>query len=176
MPQQLPKEWKTERSIIQDSVETDVPELQKVYDERAYIGELTGYDDPRENPMLAEFRHETLPPDGRAELHRVQSIFEKQTKEFVGYLICYHGFPDHETLWIAVLAIRPTFQRQKLGKEVIDALSIETKKLGTFHRMGISIGTGNEPAMKFWSSCGFTQIVKTIDHGEHKEEWRVKPL
>ncbi len=175
-PRLLPKEWKTERLIIRDSLKEEIPELQKIYDECAYIGELTGYHDERENPILMEFNHETLPPDGKPELHRLQTILEKKTGELVGYFIPYHGYPDPETLWIAVLAIRPSFQRQKFGKEVVQELSLEAKKLGTFRRMGIAVGVGNDPAMKFWSGCGFTDVLKIEDHGTHSDQWIVKLL
>lgn len=167
----LPKDWKSERLIIRDALSSELSELQKIYDECAYIGALTGYHDQRENPILMEFNHETLPPHGKPELHRLQSILLQETKELVGYFIPYHGWPDPETFWIAVLAIRPSFQRQQLGKEVVDALGKEVRKLGTYSRMGISVGVGNDPAMKFWEKCEFTEILKKIDYGTHGEVW-----
>lgn len=172
--QLLPKEWETARLIIREALKKEIPELQKIYDECAYIGEMTGYNDERENPMLSEYNHETLPPDGKPELHRLQSILEKKKKQLVGYLISYHGFPDPQTFWIAVLAIRPSCQRQKYGQEVMNELSENVKKLSTFHRMGISVGVGNDPAINFWSACGFTKVIKVENHGTHSEQWIVK--
>ncbi len=175
-PRLLPTSWKTERLIVRDAVEKEIPELQKVYDECAYIEELTGYSDDRPDPMLAEFRGELLPPDGKKELHRLQPIVETASGNIAGYLISYHGYPDHETFWIAAFAIRPAFQRQKFGKEAIERLTKEVTDLGTFRRMGISVGKGNDPAMKFWSSCGFTDVIKTQDHGTHAEVWILKAI
>ncbi len=171
----LQKEWRTKRLTIHDAIEHEVSELQKIYDECGYIGQLTGYEDPRENPMQAEFNHETLPPNGKPDMHRVQTIVETSTKKIVGYLIFYHGFPDPATFWIAVLAIRPTFQRQKLGNEVMSSLADNVKLLGYEH-MGISVGVGNGPALKFWSSCGFTDILKTEQHDGYAERWIIKHL
>lgn len=176
VPAMLPKEWKTERLIIRDAIEEEIPELQKIYDECAYIGELTGYHDDQKDPMLAEFRQELLPPNGKKELHRLQPILEANTGQMIGYLISYHGFPDPDTFWIAAFAVRPAFQRQKFGKEVIDALTKRVKELGCYSSMGIGVGVGNDPAMKFWSECGFTDVIKTEDHGTHKDQWIVKKL
>lgn len=175
-PRLLPSEWKTERLVIRNSIKEEIPELQKIYDECAYIGELTGFHDDQKDPMLAEFRRELLPPKGKKELHRLQTIMEAATGDIVGYLISYHGYPDHGTFWIASFAIRPAFQRQKLGKEVIDALTKQAEELHSYSAMGIAIGVGNDPAMKFWSSCGFIDVIKTEDHGTHSDEWRMKKL
>lgn len=173
---QLPEIWKTERLMVRNAMEGDLAELRKVYDECAYIGELTGYHDDAPDPMLAEFRRELLPPNGKKELHRLQTIFASGTQDVIAYLISYHGFTDHETFWIAAFAVRPAFQRQKFGQEVIGSLTKQVEELGSYAKMGIAVGVGNDPAMKFWSGCGFTEIIKTEDHGTHKDEWRVKRL
>lgn len=172
----IPKEWKTERLIIRDSQQSEADELQKIYDECAYIGDLTGYHDERKNPIQDELDHVALPPNGKPELHRIQSILEKKTKGMIGYLIVYHGFPDPDTFWIALFAIRPTFHRQKFGTELILALTEEAKMLGTYERLGLGVGVGNDAAMQFWSSCGFTDVIKIENHGTHTDEWRVKQL
>ncbi|TSC57592.1 MAG: hypothetical protein Greene041619_1108 [Candidatus Peregrinibacteria bacterium Greene0416_19] len=173
---QLPMLWKTERLTVRNATEEDLPELRKVYDECAYIGELTGYHDDAKDPMLAEFRRELLPPNGKKELHRLQTIFASGTQDVVAYLISYHGFPDHEIFWIAAFAVRPAFQRQKFGREVIGSLTKQVEELGGYSRMGIAVGVGNDPAMKFWSTCGFTDVIKTEDHGTHADQWIVKQL
>lgn len=172
----LPKRWNTERLDIQDTHLNEIPELQNIYDECAYIGKLTGYDDPTENPMLAEYERKRLPPGGKAEFYRLQSIFTKENHAPIGYLITYQGFPDPETFWITVLAIRPALQRQRLGMELLRGLEKEALELGTYKRIGISLGVGNEPARQFWTACGFTEVLKMLDHGTHAEQWRVKPL
>ncbi len=174
--QQLPSAWKSERLMVRDAIEKDLPELRKVYDECSYIGELTGYHDESKDPMLAEFRGEALPPNGKRELQRLQSILESRTQDIIGYLVSYHGFPDHETFWIAALAIRPEFQRQKFGNEVISSLAKHIEELGGYSKMGIAVGVGNDPAMKFWSTCGFTEVIKTEDFGAYATTWIVKKL
>ncbi len=158
---QLPNEWNTKRLFIRDTLKDEVPELQKIYDECAYIGEWTGYDNPRKDPMMSEYKHKTLPPDGKKELHRLQTIMENISGQIIGYLISYHGFPDPKTFWIAVLAIRPSFQRKKFGKEVVKELEQRIVSLRSYDRMGTSVGLGNEPALRFWSASGFTETLKT---------------
>ena len=173
---QLPEIWKSERLIVRNATEKDLPELRKVYDECAYIGELTGYHDDSPDPILAEFRRELLPPNGKKELHRLQTIFAAGTQDVVAYLISYHGFPNHETFWSASFAVRPDCQRQKFGQEVIGTLTKKVEELGGYSKMGIAVGVGNDPAIKFWSTCGFTEVIKTEDHGTHAAQWIVKSL
>ena len=161
---------------MSDAEEKDLPELRKIYAECSYMEKLTGYKDDVEDPILAEFRGELLPPNGKKEFQRLQTIIESISGDTVGYLVLYHGYPDAKTFWIGLLSIRPTFQRKKFGQEVIGGLIKEIEKLGNYSQIGIGIGVGNDPAMKFWTSCGFTEIIKTKDHGTHTDQWRVKRL
>ncbi len=72
--------------------------------------------------------------------------------------------------------IRPTFQRQKFGKEVIDALSHLVGELGTYSKIGIGVLVGNDAGLKFWASCGFMNKTQTHDHGTHVTEWIMKEV
>lgn len=172
----LPSSWSTQRLQVRDATEEDVTALQVVYDACAYIHEWIGDHDDRENPMLMEVRGETLPPNGRRELQRVQAVIEKASNKIIGYMIVYHGYPDPDTFWIALLGIDPKIHRTGIGREIIGELESQVRALGTYTHMGLGIGVGNDPAMKFWSSCGFTNVIRVQDHGTHKDEWRMKPL
>ena len=172
----LPAVWKTERLTIRDAEERDLPELRAVHSECAYVDELTGFSEEGKDPTLLEFRGESLPPNGRKELQRFQAILETASGAIVGHLITYHGFPTDNTFWIGSFMIRPAYQRQKFGKEVMDALTMLIKGLSAYSAMGVGILVGNDVGMKFWESCGFTNLVKTDDHGTHVTKWIMKPL
>lgn len=176
MPRLLPAIWKTQRLTIRDAEERDLPELRAVLGECAYVDELTGFREEVADPTLREFRGESLPPNGKKGLQRFQAILETTSGVIVGHLITYHGFPDADTFWIGSFMIRPAFQRQKFGKEVMDALAILVEELGTYSAMGIGVLVGNEVGMKFWESCGFTNLVKTDDHGTHVTKWIMKEI
>lgn len=175
-PRLLPSKWKTERLTIRDVEERDLPELRAVHAECAYVDKLTGFREEAEDPTLHEFRGKSLPPNGKKELFRFQTIVEIASDAIVGHLITYHGFPDSDTFWIGSFMIRPAFQRQKFGKEVMNALSTLIAELGTYSKMGIGVLMGNDVGMKFWESCGFTDHVKTEDHETHVTKWITKKV
>lgn len=175
-PRQIPALWQSERLTVRDATEEDLPELRKAYEECSYIEDWIGNHDESEDPMLREFLGESLPPEGKKELQRLQTILDSSSGAIIGYFAFYHGYPDSETFWIGCLAIRPAFQRQKFGKEVIASLIENVKSLGNFSRVGIGVGVGNDPAMKFWESCGFTDLIKTEDHGAYVIKWIVRTL
>ena len=176
LPRLLPSSWNTERLLVRDATESDVPALQRIYDACAYIQDWIGNHDKRENPMLSEVRGESLPPDGHKELQRVQAIIDKTSNEMLGYIIVYHGYPDPDTFWIALFGIHPSVQRKGFGKEVINGLGTQVETLGTYTRMGLGIGVGNDPAMSFWKNCGFTEVIHKEDHGTYVDIWVVKRL
>ena len=109
--------------------------------------------------MLNEFEYKHLPPDGKPELHRLQSIRLKDSNEVIGYIVLYHDFPNANTLWIAVLAIHTDYQKNRYGQEVINQLIKEAQNLG-YNEIGISVGIKNWPALRFWIQAGFTQVIK----------------
>lgn len=138
--------------------------------------DLIGNHEEAEDPILEEFSGERLPPGGKKELHRLQTMCETASGDIIGYLISYHGYPDRETFWIACLAVRPAFQRRKFGREIVERLIEKVKELGRYSKIGIGVGVGNDPAMKFWSSCGFTNVIKTVKHEKHSDVWIVMSL
>lgn len=175
-PRLLPSIWKTARLTARDAEEPDLPALRAVLEECSYVDKLTGFREENEDPTLREFRGESLPPNGKKELQRFQAIVETSSGAIMGHLITYHGFPNNDTFWIVSCMIRPAFQRQKFGKEFMDALTALVEELGTYSAMGIGVLVGNDVGIKFWESCGFTNHVKTDDHGTHVTKWIMKPL
>ena len=176
IPRLLPTRWKTERLTIRNAEEGDLPELRAVHTECAYVDELTGFREEDPDPTLREFRGESLPPNGKKELQSFQIILETASGAVVGHLITYHGFPDRETFWIGSFMIRPAFQRQKFGKEIIAALTTIVDELCTYSAMGIGVLIGNDAGKKFWESCGFANHIKTEDHGTYVTQWILKSL
>jgi len=156
---QTPSTWSSTNLIVGDATENEIEELQKVYDNCSYIGEWTGLESKNEHPMVAEFGHKNLPPNGIAENHRLQSIKLKENNKIVGYFVLYHGFPEEKTFWIAVLAIHTDYQGKKFGQEVVKQLVEEVKKLKSYKNIGLTVGIKNWPAIRFWFGAGFNKIL-----------------
>lgn len=156
---QISNSWHTDRLIVEDTMETEIEELEGIYKNCGYIGQWTGLESKEEYPMRLEFEHKNLPPDGQKELHRLQSIKLKDSGKIIGYLILYHGFPDERTFWIAVMAIHTDYQGKKFGQEAVAGLIKEIKQLEIYRRMGLTVGVKNWPALRFWINTGFNTII-----------------
>lgn len=158
---QIPARWVTSNLTIEDSTMDDARTLEEIHDDCAYIVEWTGKDDGQTaaEAIRGELTHEHLPPDGKKELHRIQSIRSKEMHEIIGYLVLYHGFPDRETLWIALLAIAKRHQGKKMGQEIASKLAAHAKTL-RFHALGAGVSVKNWPALRFWIQAGFTRILQ----------------
>jgi ribosomal protein S18 acetylase RimI-like enzyme len=157
----LPSSWETERVRVADATDGDLPDLRRVHDETSYISEWTGYKSESADPMAGELRHEHLPPNGKADRHRVQTLREKVSGEAVGFLVYYHGYPEDSVLWLATLAVAPGFQRTGLGAEVVRGFRAEATAAG-FDRIGLAVSIKNWPALRFWIACGFDRAVKLV--------------
>jgi diamine N-acetyltransferase len=168
---QLPSKWETEHLVIMDSEKSELPELQAVFDNCAYIGDWTGMEAEDEgNYMEGELEHKHVPEGRSAEYHKVQSIRSKEDGKMVGYFIFYHGYPDDKTLWLSVMAVHTEYQGKRLGQEAIDGLTGEAKKLGGYERLALTVGIKNWPAIRFWVNNGFTEIIKINGDKIHSEK------
>jgi diamine N-acetyltransferase len=160
MKNQIPNKWETTNLLIQDAESSEVSALQAIYDNCAYIGDWTGAEGGGKNYMQEEFDKKHLPPEGKADLHRLQAIKLKSDNKIIGYTVLYHGFPDEQTIWIAILAIHTDYQGQHFGREIATALKEESQKLDDYTRLGLTVGIKNWPALRFWINTGFTTILK----------------
>jgi diamine N-acetyltransferase len=170
MNNQVPNRWETKNLLIQDATVSEISDLQAVYDNCAYIGEWTGAEGEDAGYMQAEFEKKHLPPEGKPDLHRLQSIKLKSNGKIVGYTVLYHGFPDEQTLWIAILAIHTDYQGKRFGQEIVTALLDEARKLEVYTRLGLTVGIKNWSALRFWINAGFTTILKLNGDKIYSEE------
>lgn len=170
MKNQIPSKWETANLLIEDAQQSDIEELQSVYDNCAYIGEWTGAEGEDKEYMQQEFEHKHLPSEGKAELHRLQSIKLKSDNKIMGYTVLYHGFPDEQTLWIAILAIHTDYQSKQFGRELVSVLVEEAKKLESCTRIGLTVGIKNWPAIRFWVNNGFTNILRFTGDKVHSDK------
>jgi ribosomal protein S18 acetylase RimI-like enzyme len=168
----LPRAWETPRLAIEDSTRDEVPGLQEVCDACRYIEEWSGWK-AEEHPgetMLSVFTDGELPPNGSKELFRLQSIRLRDTRQLIGFLEAYHGFPTPDTFWILYLAIHPRAQGQGYGQELVRALSQVLKRTGTYARIRLIVDLKNWPALRFWVQSGFDRIVNVQGDKVHSAE------
>ena len=180
-PPQLPSSWHSKRLSVTDSTVAELDDLQTIYDACAYIGEWCGPDTTiKGTEMRDALAHKNLPPHGKKNAHRVQTI-RTENETIIGYLLLYHGFPDTRTFWIATLAIHPVHQKKQYGKEVIEGLTHEIQILKKYAYIGGCVGIKNWPALRFWIQNGFNKILKfdgdtTYAADAFAELWLVKEI
>lgn len=166
---QMPSVWKTKDLVIRDAIEEELPALEKIAIDCGYIEQWTGLKYEK-GDMLKEFRGQVLPPNGKKERNRTQTIASKKTNKPVGYVIFYHGYPKKDVMWIGALMISPKHQGKKYGQQLVTQFAKEAKKLRGFSSIGIGVAVKNWPAMRFWIANGFTRIIKIKGDKTHAEK------
>jgi L-amino acid N-acyltransferase YncA len=169
---QLPHDWETQRLKVTDSTLDDVPELQQIYDACPSIWGWTDGETRDEAPgqMRSALTEGVLPPNGREEYFRLQSIRLRDTGRLIGFLAVYHGFPGADTLWVNVLAFHPHFQGKAYGKELMQRLGDTVKGLVPYTRMRTCVNLKNWPSLRLCVGQGFDKIVHISGDKVHSAE------
>lgn len=150
--------WSTSRLYITDTAAKDIPHLQLALNTIQDTLRLEGKTDADPEEMQTIFTYGDLPPGGRKECYRLQSISLRQSRELIGFISLYHGFPEPETLYIASLSIQMDRQNHLYGTELIAQLPQLPGLAGyTKHRVVVSVR--NWRALKFWVQNGFNTLV-----------------
>lgn len=166
---QMPSSWRTKNLLIRDAELADIQTMEKIAQKCSYIEQWTGLKYEK-GEMLKEFQGEILPPKGKKHLNRLQIITLRKSKEAIGYVSMYHGYPEKKTAWIGALMILPKHQGKKYGQQFVTQFSKEAKKLKGFSSVGIGVAVKNWPAMRFWIANGFTEILKIKGDKTHGEK------
>ncbi|WP_339236756.1 GNAT family N-acetyltransferase [Paenibacillus sp. FSL R5-0517] len=165
---QLPVEWNSDRLLISDVKESDIPELQSIYDTSRYMHQWDG----REHDLdyvkkCVQEGH--LPPEGRMENYRIQSIRTAEDDRNIGLLSVYHGYPSDDSLYLEFLYIQSEIQKQGYGQELIQALTLHCSEL-SYKEIRINVALKNWPALRFWIKSGFNQISGIYGDFEHSND------
>ena len=155
----IPKKWDTERLILSDTVGSDMKGLQAVYED--HFKETWVRKGLKMEPdyMKKYIAKPELPPKGKKEDQRLQTIRLKKDKSIIGYLDVYHGYPKKDIFWIGDLFLIANAQGKKYGQEAIEGLIGEVNKLKTYHYMRCNVALKNWSGIRFWNKMGFSKIV-----------------
>lgn len=155
----LPEKWETERLILSNTLITDAPKLQKVYEDH--------FDEEwhkPENKMLSNYMKKyildpELPPGGKSENQKLQTVRLKENGNIIGYLDFYHGWPNKEIFWLADLFLLFGQQGKSYGEELVQALIEQVRKIGNYNSMRCNVSLKNWPGIRFWFKNGFSKII-----------------
>jgi ribosomal protein S18 acetylase RimI-like enzyme len=157
----LPFVWQTARLSVRDSVLDDLPELEAVADTCLYVNEWTGW--RAEEHAGESLRNAVIdglpPPNGSKELYRMQTIRLRDTERAIGFVACYHGWPEPDTFYITEVMIDAQFQGQGYGRELARGLTDAVVRLGAYRRICLLAALKNWPALRFWMRAGYDRMV-----------------
>ena len=158
----IPGSWETKRLIVKDSNLEEVEELQAIDD---IVPQTRGWsrkegEELAENPILATLKEGALPPNGRGERFRMQSIRTRDTHRLIGFLTVYHGFPSEEVLWITTLTLHPDDQGKGYGGELINELVEVVGDLGSYSKIQTFVPLLNWPSLRLCMKVGFNKMVR----------------
>ncbi|NUU77633.1 GNAT family N-acetyltransferase [Paenibacillus xylanilyticus] len=164
---QLPAEWKSDRLVISNVQEFEIPELQSICDSSRYLQQWDGREhDP--DYVKKCFEEGNLPPGGMLENYRIQSIRTAKDHRKIGLLSLYHGYPSADSVYLEFIYIQSEIQKQGYGQEMIHALTHNLSELG-YKEIRINVALKNWPALRFWIKSGFDQISGIYGDLEHSD-------
>lgn len=144
----------------------DVVEMVSVYLACSYLEEWTGQ--PHTASAVADMlMGRDLPPGGQSEYNLCLAARVRETGMLAGFAQCYTAWPGENSFWIGLFLIDPELQGYVYGREFIDAILNECRKLG-YEKAGLGVYLGNQKAVKFWYQNGFRRISAVRTEGEGK--------
>ncbi|MDR3584842.1 MAG: GNAT family N-acetyltransferase [Desulfosporosinus sp.] len=151
--------WETERMIIRDANLQDVCRLQEIYMQSRSTEGWTRDEEFTSEYILNAVNNGNLPPNGLKEFYRIQIITHKNSSEIMGFIECYHGYPDKEVLYIGTLLLSEDYRNNGYGQEVMNKLFKQALEL-RFQQARLGVTLKNWQGIYFWTKLGFNRIIK----------------
>lgn len=117
-----------------------------------------------ESYLIDTINNASLPPipEAREDHFGIYLITDSTKNDLpIGLLELYFGYPDPETLWIALFIVDEKHRRNHYGYESVQAMKDFAKSLGATH-LGIGVSLKNWRGMHFWHAVGFNSITKVV--------------
>jgi ribosomal protein S18 acetylase RimI-like enzyme len=136
----------------------DAPEVEAVY---AANRELLVLLDRENDPALLAHRfaeRRNLPPKGYASRLHNLLLCDAASKDVLGILGVYAGYPRADVAYVGELFLHTSFQGVGLGREAY--LSLEALlRQGPMSSVRVGVGLRNWNALRFWIRLGFSQVT-----------------
>ncbi len=156
--------WNSRRLTISNLKENEIPRVQDLYETSKYMNQWDGQSYNPEHIKDCFFKG-NLPPDGKIENYRIQTIRNQEDQKIIGILSVYHGYPSADSVYLEFLYIDKDIQKQGFGQEVINQFIEVTAALG-YKEIRINVALKNWPALKFWIKSGFNHASGI--YGDHE--------
>jgi ribosomal protein S18 acetylase RimI-like enzyme len=160
--------WTSKRLIVEDIKLQEINAVQELYTTSSNLSRWDGREPD------AEFINQCyltgdLPPAGKKEDYKIQTIkLNIESRELIGFLSVYHGYPKDEIIYISFMCIGKQHQKQGYGQEIINQ-SIAELSLLQYKEIRVNVSLKNWPALRFWITLGFNQINGIFGDKEYAE-------
>lgn len=159
--------WSSQRLIISNLQEEEISVVQDLYETSRYMNQWDGQEYNPEHIRNC-FVEGNLPPDGKLENYRIQTIRNNEDQTIIGILSVYHGHPAIESIYLEFLYIDRSIQKQGFGQEFINTFIELTTDLG-YKEIRINVSMKNWSAIKFWIKSGFNNVSGIYGDSEYSE-------
>lgn len=152
----------TPRALLRVAVAGDAPDLTVVFGELMPLFERIGRAAPAADMAQSAIEHHILPPGGSRARARTFLVRARHDGEVVGVLGYYAGYPDEATLYISQLFLRPRWQGQGMGREIMAELEAHAAR-ARVREIRLGVDPGNWSALRFWVRAGYDRITQLVD-------------
>jgi len=172
----LPTLWTTDRLIVRDSILDEAERLCDVFNANQHIAPW----DPTFKPInTAEIERLITKSNSREEPghenFQMQTVFEHEAGQIIGYFHCYHGVAKdgtrHDDIsFISMFVLDPKWQQHGYGGEIVENLIDLSRTLDDRSCLGVRVYLKNWPALRFWTRQNFRHIERMDGDREHGPE------
>lgn len=155
-------DWETERCIVTVAHDGDLPDMACIFSDNAEAVRSQGPDCAPEKLASVLLHHEALPPNGDPLREHTFLIADKESKETIGLLSVYCGYPKSTTLYIGSLYLNRKWQRCGLGREITAVLE-RVARQDSYGEARVLVGLKNWPALRFWVRMGYNRVTFIAD-------------
>ncbi|MDN4618190.1 GNAT family N-acetyltransferase [Paenibacillus sp. PsM32] len=159
--------WNSQRLMMSNLKEEEISLVQDLYETSRYMNQWDGQEYNPEHIRNC-FVEGHLPPNGKVENYRIQTIRNNKDQRIIGILSVYHGYPAIESIHLEFLYIDRSIQKQGFGQEFINQFIELTTELG-YKEIRINVSIKNWPAIKFWIKSGFNNVSGIYGDSEYSE-------
>lgn len=151
--------WETKRCIIAEAQDRDLQDMASIFSENTDAVRSQGANCAPQELASVLLHHKALPPNGDPSREHTFLIADKESKETIGLLSIYRGYPKTTTLYIGSLFFKRKWQKRGLGREITGSLELRAVEDG-YGEARVAVGLKNWPALRFWVGLGYERITR----------------
>jgi len=155
----IPSEWETERCLVAPAGDGNLLRMASIFSDNAEVLRSLGKDCAVEKLASDLLHHAALPPNGDPNREHACLIVDKESKEAIGLLGVYCGYPKGTTFYIGSLFLKRNWQRRGFGGEIVRALELNALEQG-YDEARVNVGLKNWPALRFWVGLDYNRVTR----------------